>query len=217
MKLADFSADAGPPARSSGRDVSAYVVAGERVPSVTEVLDLAKLTDIEKLKRVAGADVVANAATRGKAVHIGCELVDRDLDFDLELLPESTRGYVVAYRNFLRETGFQVQLAEEPMVSTAHRFAGTVDRVGLYFDELYTVDLKTPAADSPAWSIQTAGYAVLTQENYGLETRRAALRLRPNGRYSFVPHHDENDIPTFLAAALVANYRLAHGLATLGD
>jgi len=67
----------------------------------------------------AGADVVANAATRGKAVHIGCELVDRDPDLDLTLLPEATRGYVAAYRNFLRETFFQVQLSEERMVSTA--------------------------------------------------------------------------------------------------
>lgn len=217
MKLADFTEERA--ARASNRDVSGYVVDGARVPSVTEVLDLAQLSNIREVIRVAGAEVVAHAADRGRRVHIYCELVDREEAFRLEAVPADVRGYVQAYQRFVIETGFVPELIEEPMVSSSLRFAGTVDRVGTcrLLDGLHTFDLKTPASDDPAWPIQTAGYALLVDENYGMRTRRHCVQLRPNGRFKIHSHPSETDYRIFRAALEVAHFRLAHGLGHLED
>lgn len=206
------------PGRSYGRDVSKYVVAGERVPSVTEVLELAGLSDIQRIMAVAGEDVVQGAARRGSRVHIWSQIIDADPDdFRIEDVRPECRGYVAGYLKFLREMRPDWILTEEPVVSTVHRFAGTVDRVGYVGGLLYTVDLKTPVLADPSWRLQTSGYRIALDEQLGERTRRACLQLKKNGTYKFHPYSDPKDDTTFLAAVHVAHYRLANGLASLGD
>lgn len=205
------------PGRSYGRDVSKYVVAGERVPSVTEVLDLAGLTDIHRIIGIVGEDVVRNAAKRGSLVHGYCEMIDLDPQFEISTAPLSVQGYLAGYQKFIREMGCAPILIEETVVSTAHRFAGTVDRVGYIGRILYTYDLKTPAAPDPSWRLQAAGYAIAIDEQLGERTHRACLQLKPNGTYKFHAYADPGDVHTFLAAVRVAHYRLAHGLASLEE
>jgi hypothetical protein len=214
VKIAEIHSDGGEP-RSFGRDVSRYVLSGERVPSVTEVIELAGLSDIQKIIAVAGEEVVANAARRGSLVHGYCELLDHDPYMDLGSVPEWIRGYVAGYARFVRETGFRPDLIEEPVVSSAYRFAGTVDRVGNLGTKPYVIDLKTPAAASPSWAVQTAGYAIGVEEQYGVRAGRACLQLKSNGTYKLHNHADPSDVATFIAAVHVAHYRLAHGLAHL--
>ena len=217
MNIAEIHDDS--PGRSYGRDVTQYVLAGERVPSVTEVTNLAGLSDIRKVIALAGEEVVASAARRGSLVHGFCEMVDRDPEFDPRSLPESIRGYVLAYVRFVREFAFVPDLIEEPMVSATYRFAGTVDRVGKLGPEPFTIDIKTPASASPSWRIQTAAYAILAEENYGIRTKRACLRLRNDGSFKLDPYPDPtgSDARVFLSALSVVHYRLAHGLASLEE
>ncbi len=214
MKLSEIHSDGGEP-RSFGRDVSRYVLAGERVPSVTEIIDLAGLSDIRRIIAVAGEEVVANAARRGSLVHGYCELLDHDPYMDLGSVPAWIRGYVAGYARFVRETGFRPDLIEEPVVSSVYRFAGTVDRVGNLGPRPMVIDLKTPAAASPSWQIQSAGYAIAVEEQYGVRAGRACLQLTSHGAYKLHHHADPSDVSTFLAAVHVAHYRLAHGLASL--
>lgn len=205
---------------SPGRDTSGYRVRGERVPSVTEVIEIAGLSDIESLKRKAGADVVEKAAVRGTIVHGYCEVVDLDDQYDLDEIPEAFRGYVKAYKRFRAETGFEPIYSELCVASPSHGFAGTLDRLGIYPEDgrVALIDLKTPAQPSPTWAIQTAGYAIAV-EDAGVSTvdERSALRLRPNGTYKLDPHHGHGHTHDFLAALRVAHFRLAHGLAHLED
>lgn len=221
MKIGAMFQDDGTSAeggRSFGRDVGRYVVAGERVPSVTEVIELAGLSDIQRIIALAGEDVVQNAAKRGSIVHGYCQLVDLDPEFDLNRVPEYARGYVAGYAKFVRETAFRPDVSEEPMISTAYRFAGTPDRIGFLGPRQTILDIKTPAASDPAWKIQSAGYALLAEENYGIERpARACLMLRKGGTYKVEPHSDPRDRTIFIAALHVAHFRLSHKLATLED
>ncbi|MCR9093429.1 MAG: PD-(D/E)XK nuclease family protein [bacterium] len=203
---------------SPGRDTSGYRVRGERVPSVTEVIDLGGLSDIEQLKRVAGADVVENASLRGRIVHGYCDVIDLDEQFDVEDVPEPYRGYVAAYVAFKAETGFEPIEIELAVTSSTYLFAGTIDRIGMYPDGRVTLlDLKTPAQPSPTWRVQTAGYAIAAND-VGIEPdERAALRLQPNGKPRLLLHDDPEDRRNFFAALRVAHYRLAQGLAHLED
>lgn len=202
--------------RSFGRDVGRYVVAGERVPSVTEIIELAGLSDIQRIIALAGEDVVANAAKRGSIVHGYCQLVDLDPEFDLARVPEYARGYVAGYARFVRDTGFRPEISEEPMTSAAYRFAGTPDRIGLLGGRYCVADIKTPNVADPSWRIQSAGYSLLAEENYGITNpARGCLMLRKGGTYKFVPHSDPSDRTVFVAALHVAHFRLSHKLATL--
>lgn len=217
MKIDAISGDHAPP-RSFGRDTSRYVIGGHRVPSVTEVIKIAGLSDIQRIIAVAGADVVQKAADRGQRVHKYCEIVDLEPDLPLESVTEDCRGYVLAYQRFLAETGFAVDLTEEALVSETHGMAGTIDRVGLLYDEVAVLEVKTPQSPDPSWQLQTAGYSLLVTEGYGIPVpARYVLRLGSNGRYQLIPHTDRTDFDVFLAALRVAHYRLAHELASLEE
>ena len=76
------------------RDTTEYVIDGVRWPSVTEVLEIAGLSDIEGLRAAVGDEVIDRAAERGKAVHYACELIDRGQEIAVS---DSILGYVRAY------------------------------------------------------------------------------------------------------------------------
>lgn len=207
------------PEGSSGRDTTGYRVRGERVPSVTEVLELSGLSDIGRLIELVGQSTIDDAAHRGSMVHSFCELADLDDQFDLEGVPPHYRGYVASYLAYKAESGFEPIEIERTVVSSNYGFAGTLDRLGLLpTGEVVLLDLKTPATASPIWAYQTAGYQ-LAAEDMGIAVvnRRGALQLQRNGKYKWHAHPRPGDLHDFIAALRVAHIRLAHGLATLED
>lgn len=223
MRLADLDtpAEAAPPTPAaparSGRDTSKYHVGGVRVPSVTEVIDLAGLAGIDSIPQ----RHLDNAAHRGSMVHLYSEAIDLDDQYDLDSIPDAYRGYCDAYIAFKDETGFEPRELEQVVVSKALGFAGTVDRFGLYRQSWAVVDLKATAAPYAYWPLQTVGYAIAIAETNDLaleSIRRFCVQLKPNGRYVLHRHRDPiEDRDTFAAALRVAQFRLAKGLATLED
>lgn len=200
------------------RDTSAYQAFGRRIPSVTEILGLAGLSDFSGIPK----DVLENAADRGKWAHYFCDLIDHGIEDDqlnIEFeVPEEVWPRIHAYRRFLAESGFEPIESEYVVVSKAFQFAGTVDRIGMLPGVgRVLVDLKLPVMASPAWNLQTAGYAFAYEESASFKIDgRYSLQLSKEARYSLKPGGDDlTDLNDFLAAVRVAHFKIRNGIAKL--
>lgn len=187
------------------RDTSEYVIAGRRVPSVTEILSLAGLTNWGMVP----SSVLELAAQRGRETHLWLELVDRGYLSPEDEPPPQIQGYVSAYYRFRAETDFEPDPdgIEETVLNLSHFYAGTLDRRGRLNRDRVVIDFKT-GVPTPAAHLQTAGYAACLEGRF----KRFALHLRPEGTYRLEPHASRNDLPDFLAAVRVAHLRLSLNL-----
>ena len=109
------------------RDTSNYRINGVRIPSVTEVMKIAGMTNFDGIP---AANLLA-ARERGIAVHEWTEGVDRgQIDPTEEVPHESIAAYTYAWECFKQESGFTPTLIECPVVNEEMRYAGTLDRRG---------------------------------------------------------------------------------------
>jgi hypothetical protein len=175
---------------------------GERVvPSVTQVLRA-----IENFDRVP-ADLLESARRFGQHVHAATDLFDRGVldeeNLDLPLLP-----YLNAYKLFLSESGFVVQHSEEVVYNAQHKYAGTLDKRGLWKNTTWLIDCKSGAVPRSVGP-QTAGYQKACAEP---PRRRLCLKLMRN-RYRLIACDDASDWHLFLSCLNITqfNARTIHG------
>ena len=202
------------------RRTDLYQVRGQRVPSVTEVLELAGMTDYDQVE----PGVLAKAADRGHAIAEWIELVarghlrpDPTLAGDAELEP-----YLAAYLAWTEEVSFQPERVEEVVVCEALGFAGTFDATGTALlprdgDGVLErvevlVDWKAVAALQAQTALQTAGYALALGKP---SIRRYALQLRKVGTYRFKRYDDPQDFVDYQSALGVAWWKIRNRRATL--
>lgn len=194
------------------RDTRAYVdTAGHRLPSVTEILQIAGLSSLGGI----APDVLEAAAQRGRDVHEWTHALDTgQIDPGYEA-PQEIAGYVAAYLRFREESRAQVLKSEFLVRHEALRYVGTADRLLLMPREPgeWIVDLKTGSALTPETAVQIAGYAFA----HGPVAKRAALHLRADGTYRLRTYEDPADLHVWTAAVRIAHWRLAHGLARLEE
>lgn len=190
------------------RDVSRYVVDGQRVLSVTEALSLSGWVRWDGVPW----EVLDAAARRGTWVHEATVLMDED-DLDWDTVPEEWSGYLDAYRLFRMEADFVISHREAPLVHPVYRFAGTTDIAGTLNGQDAVIDIKT--GDSRLfWPLQLSGYSLLLGGN---GRKRFSLRLRANGDYRLDSHDDPKDGRLFLAALETAQAMIARGAAAIPE
>lgn len=194
-----------------------YTLDGQPVPHVTQV------TDALSSYYGVPADVLQRKAEIGDAVHYACELHDQG-DLDEASLPAEIRGYVAAWQQFRRQTGFAPTYIEQPVASAKYRYAGTLDRLGVFHRharvrpiDLCLLDLKTTFSILPAVGPQTAAYAHAWNESLPpsqCARHRFAVQLKPDGGYRL--HHctDASDLSVFLSALSLVNWKRRHNLET---
>lgn len=171
------------------------------VPGVTTILR--PLVNFDRVP----PDVLAAKARLGTMVHLACELDDAD-DLDESSTPDAVAPYLAAYRRFRAESGAVIEASEQRVYSVPHRYAGTLDRVMLLNGERWLVDLKTSIATPASAGPQTAAYLQALADPS--VTRRAALRLRPDGTYRFDPLNDPDDLLTFLGCLAIYRHQEKH-------
>ncbi|MBF0336928.1 MAG: PD-(D/E)XK nuclease family protein [Nitrospirae bacterium] len=184
-----------------------YTLNGVVQPSVTQILLAMELYKGHEF-------MTDEHATRGKYVHLACELLDRD-DLDETDLDESLRGYVEAYKKFKVESGFKPELIEYRVCSRIYGFAGTLDRTGT-INEIYCIlDIKS-GVKQPCDALQTAAYMVALGEEKGWEKKvrcqRYALYLGKDETYKLEQHANHTDKDVFLSALAVCKYKKENGL-----
>jgi hypothetical protein len=191
------------------RDTSAYRIDGERVPSVTKILELAGLVDLSMIP----PDALEHARRRGHEVHEWLELLDQGfIGSDYE--PDDwIRGYVEAYVRFKEDSGFAPELIEQIVKNPLYRYVGTLDRTGKLYGRRVLVDLKAVAQVRPETALQTMGYAMCLEEPH----ERFSLQLRPDGSYRLHRYTNRADHHDWLAAVRIAHWRLRNQGERLGD
>lgn len=188
-----------------------YTVAGAVVPSVTQII--APIAAIE-FANVPPA-VLQRKREIGTAVHLACEYLDRG-ELDEASIDPIIAPYITAYRRFLAERAPRWTALEHPRYHKLLGYAGMLDREGWIGDTFYTVDIKTTAAVYPHVGVQLAAYHELARVNGrhdGIPARRlarAALQLRQDGTYRFVPFGSPLDLPAFHGLLAVHKWSRHH-------
>ncbi len=180
-----------------------YRYAGRRVPSVTQILTGAGLIDKTWFTEA--------AAWRGSVVHRCCELDCKGTLVEATVDPAAA-GYLVAWRDWKRKTGFTSKLIEERKYNQAFGYCGTPDRVGVLPDGTYAVvDLKTGAPMK--WhALQLAAYAKFDQS--AVRWRRFTVCLNYDTTYSTEEYYVADlstDWAAFQCAVQLNNWRLRNG------
>lgn len=181
-----------------------YFLDGVELPSVTQVLAVAGLTDWTYCSDW--------ARERGSIVHKAIHL-ELTTGLDWSSLPESLHPYVSAALQAIEDLGAETIATERRVVSRLYGYAGTMDWLGRIDNRLTEWDWKTGPL-VPAYGLQTAAYAEAYAEETGERVaRRYGVRLNSNGTYELVPFTDRQDIVNFHAAVRVANWKRQKGIA----
>lgn len=171
------------------------------VPGVTSIL--APLTNFAGIPPA----ILAAKADLGRRVHLACELLDDD-DLDEDSIEDDVAGYLQAYRLFKTETRAEILLNEQRVFDPLYNFAGTLDRVYRLDGFKWLTDLKTCIATPMSAGPQTAAYMRALGDT--TVTRRAALRLRPDGTYRFERLTDPDDWAAFVACLSLKRFLEKH-------
>lgn len=172
-----------------------YLLDGRELVSVTRVLRVAGLYDDEWF--------TDESRDRGTRVHRACCRVDDGLP----VIDPLAEPYLMAYARFKADMEPVWSHVESPVYDALLGYAGTMDRAGIVDGQLTVVDLKTGDIP-PMVGPQTAAYrrCLLTPHEY----QRAALQLRPDGRYRFERLTDRSDEAVFLAALTLWQWKQKH-------
>lgn len=155
-----------------------YRYNGQRVPSVTQVLD-ATVVDLSMVD----PDVLKAAQALGTAVHKVCEYHDLGT-LDEASVHEKLQPYLQAYRKFLAECRPHWRLVERRVYHKAMGFAGTLDREGDLMGAAAILDIKS-GIQHFAVGLQTSAYAegLACEEPQRIRRRRFGLYLKDDGLY----------------------------------
>jgi hypothetical protein len=200
-------------------DAHRYTVDGVEIPSVTQVLALAGLTDWSHCSEW--------ARERGSVVHRAIH-IELTSGLDWSTLPEPLHPYVSAELQAIEDLGAEIIASELRVYSRTYGYAGTLDRLVRLPRAGKSViaewDTKTGQVID-AYGLQTAAYAEALHEMAETDPEiaallggervreRYALRLNPDGTYKLEPFTDRNDIVNFRAAVRVAHWKRERGIA----
>ena len=186
-----------------------FILNGERVPSVTEVLSPLQEESFKAIR----PEVLAAAADRGTLVHEITEAIDLGADYE-DLLEPQVMPYVEAYQDFLTEHQVEWDGIETPVAFDSQderlwiSYAGIVDRFGMVDGDWAIVDIKTVNSPSIEQKISVAvqlyAYQLAIQKTFALWppiAKHYALYLTKDGKYRLFDTDDfvaKEDIEPYL-------------------
>lgn len=191
-------------------DIHRLSVNGITLPSVTTIIGDLGLVDTSWFTE--------ESAWRGSYVHMLCELHDKEDLAPVEemasgdrLLFEGHSAYLDGWKEFVKDSGFQAEVIERPMADVERGFAGIPDRYGVIGGKPAVVDIKSGAIIKKAVRLQLAAYVELCRKNVnpvaGVNYRRFAVRLFPDGKYQMREFKDRTDSMLFASALALYNFK----------
>lgn len=171
--------------------------------SVTEIL-----SPFSKLHLI-DSEILKNACDRGTKVHNYCHMYAENL---LLVDPEPEyRGYVNSYKKWYDTYVVKPIYMETRLNCEENKLSGEFDLLAILDNDKQPsiIDIKTPAAISKSWSLQTAAYQMLVESELK-ETvfRRIVVILPKNGgpAQMFEHYNYEKDKELFLKALELYRY-----------
>ena len=159
---------------------------GTMVPGVTTVLGILNkpalvrwanrlgLQGIDSTKYVDEKAAIGTLAHQMVADYLKGQVTDTSEYSRVQI--DQAENAALSYFEWEKAHPFKPVLVEEPMVSEAHRYGGTIDCLGVMYGELCLVDFKTSSGIWPEMLTQAAAYLKLAQEcNWDV---RGAIILR---------------------------------------
>ncbi|MFZ2602726.1 MAG: hypothetical protein WAX79_01845, partial [Candidatus Omnitrophota bacterium] len=182
-----------------------YSENGRVIPGVSEILTEGGLNDFSCVN----AEVLARAQQFGNAVHLMCELFDRDR-LNLKTLDKELKPYLNGWARF--KSDFKVTLIDiEQIVSSVKwGYCGKLDRVvkmqyGKKLEVLTLLDIKTSTTVGITTSLQLAAYQIAWEEEHSQKIAvRLAVQLLPDD-FKIHPFNNPMDKTAFLN--FVGNYK----------
>ena len=165
---------------------------GKRVPSVTQIL--------APLESFAGVnpEILEAARDFGSNVHLAAHL-DNIGQLDEDSLDPALAPYLAGWRAFKAETGFAITGSEVRLYNQVHAYAGTADAIGVLYDRLTVVDIKSGVVPATV-GCQLSAYQAAA-ESIGVKVkRRLCVQLTGDGRYKLHEQKDPADWPLFQSA-----------------
>jgi len=183
-------------------DTHEYFIDGEKLPSVTSILEAVGITDFSQVPD----GLLLPAIEFGQAIHKATELDDLG-NLDEDTLDDKLRPYLNAWRSFKKEYNVRVKYVERKVYSKKYRYCGRIDKVAYVGDWLSVIDIKSSSQLHKATAIQTAGYKQAYNEEATKQIiRRYAVLLKEDGTYKVEEYKDPSDINVFLSALTLYNY-----------
>ena len=182
-----------------------YTLNGQPILGVTNTIERAGLRDLSSIN----PGVLEAAQKFGTAVHSACELHDKN-DLAIDVLAEPLKPYLNGWIKFLKDSKFRVHRVEFLVYSKRWRYAGMLDRTGLFAASNTIIDLKSGAED-PTVKVQTAAYQEAYNEMFPKNKirRRLTVMLKPDN-YKIIESSDKSDFSTFLACLQITNFKNKH-------
>ncbi len=172
-----------------------YLINGQIVPSVTQILRAAGLIDDQWF--------TDESCIRGSYVAKATHYYDQG-DLAVETVDPIIKPYLDAWIRFREESKIEVLASEERVYHSIYRYAGTLDRRARWRGKEMIIDIKT-GAESDWHELQTAGYAM----TFNRSIATGAVYLKNDGAYRFVQHDLVRPRDVFLAAIIISNWRNA--------
>lgn len=204
------------PTLSFDEELHIYRIDGQRVPSVSDILENVSREFYEG----APPRNMQDAADRGTNTHLAIQLLNEGR-LDESTVDPRIAPYVDAYRAFKAEKGFRPDYAEQPLYHWRMRFAGTPDMIGVIGygrrgrPVRCIIDIKTSYQVLPVAALQLQGYEMLWNYNQdsprNYTTERYSLHLRKDGGYSLDRHEDPSDASVFIGLIHRYHWMQSHG------
>lgn len=180
-------------------DTHTYYLDGKRIPNITRIIR--PMQDEQFFTE--------QARDRGSQVHKAIDNIVRGMEYEL---PDEYFGYIVAWKQFVKDHDYKSILSEQPMYHPAG-WAGTPDQYGIVREGMLAVfELKT-GASHPVHALQTAAQAeLITANGYKRPGLRFTLQLKPTGQYSIKIHKGHSDLSVFNALLTAHKWAANNGI-----
>lgn len=186
-----------------------YTLDGERLPSVTGILQASRLIDFSQVP----TGILEAARRRGTTVHRAIHFYnERDLDVEAfgRDFPECA-PYLQGWIAFCDQRHYLPLVNEHRVASRRHRVAGTLDSLGVLDGRAVLLDFATGRPQDVMKNLQTAAYYGLALETQAEDRHlrdfferyptvgRAAVALHRDGSFTLEPYTEPTDYREFLA------------------
>ena len=176
-----------------------YRLDGLVIPSVTTVMKLLSAFEYDGVR----ADVLANAANRGSAVH---HAIENYINFGIEDISEEYKPYFLAFLKFLSDKQPNILAVEEKVYHRFLRYAGTVDLICEINGEVYLIDFKTTAVMMRRLTeVQLEAYKQAVQSHGFKIDKKAIVHLKNDGTYRFEPQGNDSECWNVFGSLLTVN------------
>ena len=176
-----------------------YRLDGIKLPSVTQVLQGAGLSDFSKVN----PELLERAKKFGSAAHLACQLFDENR-LDMKSLDPALEPRLESWILFKRDFGItEFKEIEKQVYSIKYQYAGCLDR--LTMDDAL-IEIKTCTTIPKTTGLQLMGYQIAREEMSKIKIKRRLCVQLLDGTYKMEEYKEKSDRTVFLSCLNLHNW-----------